>query len=79
MSEVGKALAVAGEAVRKALVKPPCCMEGTGCELPPCHCSRVAASAAIADFLRALPPGWHMDKSREDLAAAVEAAAREGA
>lgn len=85
MSGVRKALEAAGEAVRKALVKPPCCMEGTGCELPPCHCSRVAASAAIAAFLRALPT----DLKREDgcwvgwedlpywLAAAVEAAARE--
>lgn len=35
-------------------------------------------AAAIAAFLRALPPGWHMDKSREDVAAAVEQAAREG-
>jgi len=87
MSEVGKALAVAGEAVRKALVKPPCCMEGTGCEMPPCHCSQVAAYAAVAAFLRALP--WSFAASMgglgrqvflEDwpaLAAAVEAAAKE--
>lgn len=78
MSEVGKALAVAGEAVRKALVKPPCCMEGTGCEMPPCHCSQVAASAAVAAFLR------HYSKLSPTaliygpaIAAAVEAAARE--
>lgn len=92
MSAVRKALEAAGEAVRKALVKPPCCMEGTGCELPPCHCSRVAASAAIAAFLRALPccdvmmQRWTNDDPPErdgphstiTLAAAVEAAAREG-
>lgn len=37
------------------------------------------AAAAIAAFLRALPPGWHMDKSRDELAAAVERAAKEDA
>ena len=93
MSAVREALEAAGEAVRKALVKPPCCMEGTGCELPPCHCSRVAASAAIAAFLRALPdysvmqglkqpppPGGTLaHSSLHFIAAAVEAAAREGA
>jgi hypothetical protein len=52
---IAKALREAREAVRKALVKPPCCMEGTGCELPPCHCSQVAAAAAVSVFLRALP------------------------
>lgn len=35
------------------------------------------AAAAVAAFLRALPAGWHMDKTREDIAAAVEAAAKE--
>lgn len=50
------ALEVAGEAVRQNLIKPPCCMEGTGCELPPCHCSSVAAAAAITAFLNAPPP-----------------------
>lgn len=49
------ALEAAGEAVRQNLIKPPCCMEGTGCELPPCHCSSVAAAAAIAAFLEAMP------------------------
>jgi hypothetical protein len=53
---IRKALEAAGEAVRQSLIKPPCCMEGTGCELPPCHCSSVAAAAAIAAFLEALPP-----------------------
>lgn len=93
MSGVRKALEAAGEAVRKALVKPPCCMEGTGCELPPCHCSRVAASAAIAAFLGALPSDYEMSwwdsvegvrktascEALHLLAVAVEAAAREGA
>lgn len=55
------ALEAAGEAVRQAIIKPPCCMEGTGCELPPCHCSSVAAAGAIAAFLRALPPGSRAD------------------
>lgn len=88
MSGVRKALEAAGEAVRKALVTPPCCMEGTGCELPPCHCSRVAASAAIAAFLRGIAdcatqweaePGDIPEAWFRDMAAAVEAAAREGA
>jgi len=69
MSAVREALEAAGEAVRKALVKPPCCMEGTGCELPPCHCSRVAASAAIAAFLRALPSFVDVPDSDPELAA----------
>jgi hypothetical protein len=83
------ALEAAGEAARKALVKPPCCMEGTGCELPPCHCSKVAAAAAIAAFLRALPQEpWRSDPIgrwsiggdiADEIAAAVEQAAREGA
>jgi hypothetical protein len=49
-----RAVALASEAARKALVKPGCCMEGTGCELPPCHCSRVAAIEGIAAFLDAM-------------------------
>jgi hypothetical protein len=53
---IKRALEGAGEAVRQAIIKPPCCMEGTGCELPPCHCASVAAAAAIAAFLEALPP-----------------------
>jgi hypothetical protein len=32
----------------------------------------------IAAFLRAMPPGWHMDKTREEIAAAVIAATRGG-
>lgn len=44
---VAAALEAAGEAARAAMCKPGCCMEGTGCELPPCHCSRVGAAAAL--------------------------------
>lgn len=44
----------AAEAARKAMIKPGCCMEGTGCELPPCHCSRVAVIAALAAYHAAL-------------------------
>lgn len=80
------ALEAAGEAARKAIITPGCCIEGTGCEVCPCHCASVAASAAVAAFLRALPKcsimlarddahGYHNTTS---LAAAVEAAAREG-
>lgn len=86
------ALREAGEAARQAIIRPGCCMEGTGCEVLPCHCSQVAASAAIAAFLRALPerfpmPGehnpdcqvWgHAKGEMRKLAAAVEAAAAEG-
>jgi hypothetical protein len=81
------ALREAGEAARKAMAKPGCCIEGTGCELPPCHCSQVAAAAAVAAFLRALPtmhfritPG-HVailgQRGLEELAAAVTRAAQE--
>jgi hypothetical protein len=63
-------------------------MEGTGCERPACHCSSVAAAAAIATFLRIMPDvvRWGRNKyyshvfssgTRESLAAAVEAAAKE--
>jgi hypothetical protein len=48
---VRAALEAAGEVARRTLTKPPCCMEGTGCELPPCHCAQVAAAAAIVAFL----------------------------
>jgi hypothetical protein len=46
-----RAVEKAGEAARQALIRPGCCMEGTCCELPPCHCSRAASIAAIAAFL----------------------------
>ena len=49
------ALEKAAEAARIEACKPGCCGEGTGCEVGPCHCSRVAAAAAVAAFLRALP------------------------
>lgn len=44
----------ASEAVRKALIQPMCCMQGSGCEFPPCHCSAVAADAALAAVFEAL-------------------------
>ncbi len=49
------ALEKAAEAARIRACKPGCCGEGTGCEVGPCYCSRVAAAAAVAAFLRALP------------------------
>jgi hypothetical protein len=49
------ALDKAAEAARIEACKPGCCGEGTGCEVGPCHCSRVAAAAAVAAFFRALP------------------------
>ncbi len=48
------ALDKAAEAVRIEACKPGCCGEGTGCEVGPCHCSRVAAAAAVNAFLRTL-------------------------
>ncbi len=45
---------VAAEAVRKALIQPMCCMQGSGCEFPPCHCSTVAADAVLAAVWEAL-------------------------
>jgi hypothetical protein len=59
--------------------------DGADCDrcVDPIHCTgsalmRPACAAAITAFLRALPPGWHMDKARGDIAAAVEEAARDG-
>lgn len=75
---VAEALRAAGEAARQAFIVPGCCMEGTGCEMPPCHCASVAAAAAIATFLRALPVSAYEANFPDDLAAAVERAAREG-
>jgi hypothetical protein len=45
----------AGEAIRKALIKPPGCTESTGCAVGPCHCAHVAAEAALAAIRAA---GW---------------------
>ncbi len=88
---IKRALDAAGEAVRLAINQPPCCMEGCGCKLPPCHCSSVAATAAVAAFLRAFPavdvmyaqrPHDPVDPggphSTSTLAAAVERAAGGG-
>jgi len=86
-ANIAAALRAAGEAARKAFTVPGCCMEGTGCELPPCHCSQVAAAAAIAAFLRAAPDAIPLGKdmqvslcrtSRVLLAQEVERAARGG-
>ncbi|MBU8540859.1 hypothetical protein [Falsiroseomonas tokyonensis] len=38
---------------------------------------RAQAALGIAAFQRALPPCWHMDKPREEIAAAVERAAHD--
>ena len=48
------ALDKAAEATRIETCKPGRCGEGTGCEVGPCHCSRVAAANAITKFLRAV-------------------------
>jgi len=45
----------AGEAIRKALIKPPGCTESTGCAVGPCHCAHLAAEAAFAAIRAA---GW---------------------
>lgn len=48
-------LRLVGEEIRKTLIKPPYCMEGTGCELPPCGCSQETGKAALAAIRAA---GW---------------------
>lgn len=50
--QIKDALRAASEAARKAFIVPGCCTEGTGCELPPCYCSRVAAAAAVEKAAR---------------------------
>jgi len=45
----------AGEAIRKALIKPPGCTESTVCAIGPCYCAHVAAEAALAAIRAA---GW---------------------
>jgi len=71
-----RALEAAGEAARRAMAQPGCCMEGTGCEMPPCHCSRVGAAAAIAAFLRS-PDMWSaILDDYEAVTRAVERAAK---
>lgn len=47
----------AGEAIRKALIKPPGCTESTGCAVGPCHCAHLAAEASIAAIRAA---GWEV-------------------
>jgi len=54
-------LRLAGEAIRQVLIKPPYCMEGTGCELPPCGCSQEAGKAALAAIRAA---GWAVAPAR---------------
>ena len=79
------ALDAAAEAARTEACKPGCCGEGTGCEIGPCYCSKVAATAAVAAFLRALPDRVVVQlmepacDTLHSLAAAVEAAAEGGA
>ena len=78
--QVAQALKAAGEAARQAIIVPGCCMEGTGCEMPPCHCSSVAAAAAIAAYYRHRAAQAPSDRKQFwlDEASAVERAAREG-
>jgi hypothetical protein len=44
-----------GEAIRKSVIQPGCCMEDTGCQIGPCGCSQEAGKAAIAAIRAA---GW---------------------
>ena len=52
----------AGEAIRKALIKPPGCTESTGCAVGPCHCAHLAAEASIAAIRAA---GWEVAPQTE--------------
>lgn len=72
------ALDVAGEAVRQTGALAGSC--AGLCELPPCHCSRVAAVAAVAAFLRAprIRSMLLLQMGAHDMAAAVEAEAGGG-
>ena len=79
---IAATLRAAGEAARQAVIKPGCCMEGTGCELPPCHCSQVAAAAAIEAFHLHMAAHWHgfapaWQAQHTEIAAAVARAAKE--
>lgn len=65
----------AGEAARRAMIVPGCCMEGTGCEMPPCHCSTVAARAALAAAVR--ESGLDRDELEDAAHEAAEEAERE--
>jgi hypothetical protein len=72
----------AGEAARKAMLKPSSCMVGTSCEFPPCQCAQVIADDAVEVFLRALPSGgWSFNgchiTAPHMAAAAVARAAKE--
>ena len=44
-----------GEAIRKSVIQPGCCMEDTGCLIGPCNCSKEAGKAALAAIRAA---GW---------------------
>jgi formylmethanofuran dehydrogenase subunit E len=44
-----------GEAIRKSVIQPGCCMEDTGCQIGPCNCSKEAGKAALAAIRKA---GW---------------------
>jgi len=44
-----------GEAIRKSVIQPGCCMEDTGCQIGPCNCSKEAGKAALAAIRAA---GW---------------------
>jgi hypothetical protein len=50
-----------GEAIRKSVIQPGCCMEDTGCQIGPCNCSKEAGKAALAAIRAAgwaVVPGW---------------------
>ena len=84
------ALREAGEAARRSLY-PGMCRDGA-CMLAPCACADAAAAAAVAAFLRVIARQHVEDCDRDgvpgdpmgvgawldDIAAAVEAAGREG-
>jgi len=67
----------AGEAIRKALIKPPGCTESTGCAVGPCHCAHLAAEAALAAIRKAgwaVVPQTELDDLRTENARLREAA-----
>ena len=51
-----KAVRVAGEAARLAMIRPGSCMEECACGLPCSKCTSDAATAAISAFLNSPPP-----------------------
>jgi len=55
------ALMAAGEAARGAMMLGHCCTALSACASPPCTCAQSVASAAVAEFLAAIPVAWVRD------------------